>query len=92
MGVSEAGFVNVYKPTAGQLVGFADELFPDFEMPTPSTKTGIDGVVENLNNVASVLGFFADSYLNKGLTDYVINCHIVPVATSINNNTGIKVG
>lgn len=92
LGVSEAGFVNVYKPTAGQLVGFADELFPDFEMPAPSTKTGIDGVVENLNNVASVLGFFADSYLNKGLIDYVIDCHIVPVAPSITSNTGIKVG
>ena len=92
LGISEAGFVNVYKPTAGQLVGFADELFPDFEMPTPSTKEGIDGVVENLNNVASVLGFFADSYLNKGLVDYVIDCHIVPVAPSITSNTGIKVG
>lgn len=92
LGVSEAGFVNVYKPSAGQLVGFADELFPDFEMPTPSTKEGIDGVVENLNNVSSVLGFFADSYLNKGLIDYVIDCHIVPVAPSITSNTGIKVG
>ena len=92
LGVSEAGFVNVYKPSAGQLVGFADDLFPDFEMPTPSTKEGIDGVVENLNNVASVLGFFADSYLNKGLIDYVIDCHIVPVAPSVTTNTGIKVG
>ena len=92
LGVSEAGFVNVYKPTVGQLVGFADDLFPDFEMPTPSKKEGIDGVVENLNNVASVLGFFADSYLNKGLVDYVIDCHIVPVAPSITNNVGIKVG
>lgn len=92
LGVSEAGFVNVYKATAGQLVGFADELFPDFEMPTPSTKEGIDGVVENLNNVSSVLGFFADSYLNKGLIDYVIDCHIVPVAPVIADNTGIKVG
>lgn len=92
LGVSQAGFVNVYKPTAGQLVGFADDLFPDFEMPAPSTKEGIDGVVENLNNVASVLGFFADSYLNKGLVDYVIDCHIVPVAPSSTDNTGIKVG
>lgn len=92
LGVSEAGFVNVYKPSAGQLVGFADDLFPDFEMPTPSTKEGIDGVVENLNNVASVIGFFADSYLNKGLIDYVIDCHIVPVAPSVTTNSGIKVG
>ena len=92
LGVSEVGFVNVYQATAGQLVGFADELFPDFEMPTPSTKEGIDGVVENLNNVASVLGFFADSYLNKGLIDYVIDCHIVPVMPTVDANQGIKVG
>lgn len=92
LGVSEAGFVNVYKPTAGQLVGFADELFPDFEMPTPSQKEGIDGVVENLNNVSSVLGFIGQSYLNKGLIDYVIDCHIVPVAPTITSNVGIKVG
>lgn len=92
LGVTEAGFVNVYQATAGQLVGFADELFPDFKMPTPSTKEGIDGVVENLNNVASVLGFFADSYLNKGLIDYVIDCHIVPVLPKVTTNTGIKVG
>lgn len=92
LGVSEAGFVNVYRPSKGQLLGFADELFPDFEMPTPSTKEGLDGVVENLNNVASVLGFFADSYLNKGLIDYVIDCHIVPVAPDTKENTGIKVG
>ena len=92
LGVSEAGFVNVYKPTAGQLVGFADELFPDFEMPTPSTKEGLEGIVENLNNVSSVIGFFADSYLNKGLIDYVIDCHIIPVAPTTTNNIGIKVG
>lgn len=92
LGVSEVGFVNVYQATAGQLVGFADELFPDFEMPTPSTKEGLDGVVENLNNVASVLGFFADSYLNKGLIDYVIDCHIVPVMPTVEANQGIKVG
>ena len=92
LGVSEVGFVNVYQATAGQLVGFADELFPDFEMPTPSTKEGIDGVVENLNNVSTVLGFFADSYLNKGLIDYVIDCHIVPVMPTVSENQGIKVG
>ena len=92
LGVSEVGCGNVYQATAGQLVGFADELFPDFEMPTPSTKEGLDGVVENLNNVASVLGFFADSYLNKGLIDYVIDCHIVPVMPTVDANQGIKVG
>lgn len=92
LGVSEVGFVNVYAPTKNQLQGFADELFPDYEKPTPSQKEGIEGVVENLANVTSVIEFLTDSYINKGLIDFVVDCHIVPVAPSVASNTGIKVG
>lgn len=92
LGVSEVGFVNVYAPTKNQLQGFADELFPDYEKPTPSQKEGIEGVVENLANVTSGIEFLTDSYINKGLIDFVIDCHIVPVAPSVASNSGIKVG
>lgn len=92
LGVSEVGFVNVYNPTKNQLLGFADELFPDFEKPTPSQKEGLDGVVENLANVTSVIEFLTDSYINKGLIDFVIDCHIVPVTPSTTSSTGLKVG
>lgn len=92
LGVSEVGFVNVYNPTKNELLGFADELFPDFEKPTPSQKEGLDGVVENLANVTSVIEFLTDSYINKGLIDFVIDCHIVPVAPSTTSSTGLKVG
>ena len=92
LGVSEVGFVNVYNPTKNQLQGFADELFPDYEKPTPSQKEGLEGVVENLANVTSVIEFLTDSYINKGLIDFVIDCHIVPVTPSTTSNTGIKVG
>ena len=64
LGVSEVGFINVYNPSKGQLQGFADELFPDFEMPTPSTATGIEAVAENLANTFEVIGDFAESYVN----------------------------
>ena len=92
LGVSEVGFVNVYAPTKNELLGFADDLFPDFEKPTPSQKEGLDGVVENLANVTSVIEFLTDSYINKGLIDFVIDCHIVPVAPSVASSTGLKVG
>ena len=92
LGVSEVGFINVYNPSKGQLQGFADELFPDFEMPTPSTATGIEAVAENLANTFQVLGDFAESYVNAGLVNYVIDCHIVPVAPVTNGTSNIKVG
>lgn len=92
LGVSEVGFINVYNPSKGQLQGFADELFPDFEMPTPSTATGIEAVAENLANTFEVLGDFAESYVNAGLVNYVIDCHIVPVAPTTSGTAKIKVG
>ena len=92
LGVSEVGFINVYNPTKGQLQGFADELFPDFEMPAPSTKEGLEAISENIANTFTVLGDFAESYVNAGLVNYVIDCHIVPVAPSTNGTSSIKVG
>ena len=92
LGVSEVGFINVYNPSKGQLQGFADELFPNFEMPTPSTATGIEAVAENLANTFEVLGDFAESYVNAGLVNYVIDCHIVPVKPNTVEHTGLKVG
>ena len=92
LGVSEVGFINVYNPSKGQLQGFADELFPDFQMPTPSTATGIEAVAENLANTFEVIGDFAESYVNAGLVNYVIDCHIVPVAPVTNGTSSIKVG
>ena len=92
LGVSEVGFINVYNPTKGQLQGFADELFPNFEMPTASTKEGLEAISENIANTFTVLGDFAESYVNAGLVNYVIDCHIVPVAPRTNGTSNIKVG
>lgn len=92
IGISDTGFINVYKITKNELKGFVDELFPDFEIPTPSTATGIEAVAENLANTVQVIADFANSYINKGLVEYVIDCHIVPVTPSTLPNTGLKVG
>ena len=92
LGVSEVGFINVYNPSKGQLQGFADELFPDFELPEPSTKEGLEAIADNLAKTFSVLGDFAESYINAGLVNYVIDCHIVPVAPATSGTAKIKVG
>lgn len=92
LGVSEVGFINVYNPSKGQLQGFADELFPNFEMPSASTKEGLEAISENIANTFTVLGDFAESYVNSGLVNYVIDCHIVPVAPVTNGTSNIKVG
>lgn len=92
IGISDSGFVNVYLISKNQLQGFVDDLFPDFELPTPSTAEGIEAVAENLSNTVKVIGDFANSYINKGLVDYVIDCHIVPVVPAAVDNTGLKVG
>lgn len=92
IGISDTGFINVYKITKNELRGFVDELFPDFEIPSPSTATGIEAVAENLANTVQVIADFANSYINKGLVEYVIDCHIVPVTPSTLPNTGLKVG
>lgn len=92
LGVSEVGFINVYNPSKGQLQGFADELFPDFVIPEPSTAEGIEAVAENLANTFEVIGDFAESFVNAGLVNYVIDCHIVPVAPATSGTAKIKVG
>ena len=92
IGISDSGFVNVYLISKNQLQGFVDDLFPDFELPTPSTAEGIEAVAENLSNTVKVIGDFANSYINRGLVDYVIDCHIVPVVPAAVDNTGLKVG
>lgn len=92
LGVSEVGFINVYNPSRGELQGLADELFPNFEKPEPSTDSGLEAVAENLANTFDVLAKFAESYINAGLVNYVIDCHIVPVKPTSTSNSGIKIG
>lgn len=92
LGVSQAGFCNVYQVTTNELSGFVDDLFPDFEPPSASQKEGLEAVAENLANTVEVIADFANSYINRGLVDYVLDCHIVPVAPATSANSGLKVG
>ena len=92
IGISSIGLVNVYKVTTEELNGFADDLFPTFDLPEPTTNTGLEGIVDNLYNVADTIAKFGQSFINNGLINYVLDCHIVPCLPSITDKTNIKVG
>lgn len=99
MGVTSAGFVNVYSPTQGELQNFGAELFPDlsFVPDTPITPTsGIQEAIEAMANVFVTFGNqipnIVEMFINSNLIQYVIDCHILPVAPTTGGTANIKVG
>lgn len=94
VGVSNVGFVNVYKTTQGALQNLGADLFPDFVPPPTPEPTedlattiamGFTNVVENLSNLLS-------SYINSNLINYIIDCHCLPVSPTVGNSEQIKIG
>lgn len=94
VGVSNVGFVNVYKTSQGALQNLGADLFPDFvPPPTPEPSEdlattiamGFTNVVENLSNLLS-------SYINSNLINYIIDCHCLPVSPTVGENEQIKIG
>lgn len=92
IGITSCGLVNVYNPTTGELSGMGDDLFPSFTFPEPSTETGLEGIKENIFNLVESVKNGVKCLLNKGLIDYVIDCHIIPVSPTIGQKEFIKVG
>ena len=77
IGVTDVGFINVYEVSTGALTGLGDILFPD-----PGSATDIvDGVIKLCETIA-----------NQNLINYVIDCHVIPVAPTTGANANIKVG
>lgn len=77
IGVTTAGFINVYNPAINALQGLGDILFPQFTTPTD-----IVNAVEQLYNVIA----------NQNLINYVIDCHVIPVTPQTGSAVNIKVG
>lgn len=77
IGVSTAGFINVYNPGLNSLQGLGDILFPQFSTPTDI----VDAVTQLYNVIA-----------NQNLINYVIDCHVIPVQPAQGGNKNIKVG
>ena len=77
IGVSNAGFINVYNPGMGALQGLGDILFPN---------------VASATDVLDALLKICETLANQNLINYVIDCHVIPVKPTVGASQSIKVG
>ena len=77
IGVTSAGFINVYNPALNALQGLGDIIFPNVASATDI----VDAVIKLCETIA-----------NSNLINYVIDCHIIPVTPQTGANANIKVG
>lgn len=77
IGVTGAGFINVYNPAIGMLTGLGDILFPSFSTPS---------------DVVDAIAQLYDVIANQNLINYVIDCHVIPVTPLVGSAANIKVG
>ena len=77
IGVTSAGFINVYHPGINALYNLGDIIFPN---------------VASATDVLEALLKLCETMANGNLINYVIDCHIIPVAPVDGNNAEIKVG
>lgn len=77
IGVTTAGFINVYSPGMGALQGLGDILFPNVASATDV----MDAILKLCQTIA-----------NQNLINYVIDCHVLPVTPQLGTNSNIKVG
>ena len=98
IGVSEVGFVRVYKTGSQSLQNMGVELFPPLQYTAPTAITGTDvtdAVVNGFNSVVTFLAnvpSFFDQIMANTLINYVIDCHVIPVTPSGGTTEAIKVG
>lgn len=98
IGVSNVGFVNVYKTGLQSLQDMGVELFPplSYTAPTAITATDtMDAIVNGFNSLVTFLAnipSFFDQIMANTLINYVIDCHIIPVTPSGGTTENIKVG
>lgn len=106
IGVLTAGFYHAYKVTQGQLTNFGAKLFPTLGNMVGSLaqfstvqealayyaalvfQPGLVTGVTIANQSFSVV----DMILNGKAIDYVIDCHVIPVAPTVGGNENIKCG
>ena len=99
VGMTSTGFVNVYEISQNALTQFGSELFPDLSFTPVSQLPAPTDVTTALENIATVLTDFGnqipnmiDMYINNTLINYILDCHILPVAPQSAGTSNIKVG
>ncbi len=85
-GVLSFGLLNIYKCDTGALINLGQDLFPEITWPSPSSVTDL------LEWVGDVIIKFSDSIWNKGLIDYIVSVHLIPVDVTAGALTDIKIG
>lgn len=99
IGITNVGFVNVYKTGVNSLQNMGVELFPDLQYtnPTPisgsadvisSIENGFNAMITALANVPSIIS----QQVAATLINYIIDCHVIPVTPSGGTSENIKVG
>lgn len=77
IGITTAGFINVYNPGMNALQGLGDILFPNVASATDT----IDAILK-----------ICQALQNQNLINYIIDCHVIPTPPSVGTNQNIKVG
>ena len=97
-GVSNVGFVNVYKTSSNSLQNMGVELFPAlaYTAPTPiSSGSTTDAIIDGFNSIVTFLSnvpSFFEQTVAATLINYIIDCHVIPVTPSGGTSEAIKVG
>lgn len=76
-GISELGFVNIYKCSTGALGALGATLFPDVSAAT---------------DVMTAITAMSDAIWNSKLIDYVISIHMIPADVPAGSDEDIKIG
>lgn len=99
IGVTNAGFIRVYKTSINGLNGLGTELFPPLNYTPPSpisdNQSVSEAIVDGFNQIVTFLAnipSFFDQFMANTLINYVIDCHIIPVAPSGGTSEPIHVG
>ena len=77
IGITQAGFINVYNPAINALVGLGTVIFPQVNL-----FTDVETAIESLCEVI----------MNSNLINYVIDCHVIPCTPIIGATKEVKVG
>lgn len=89
LGISTSGMYNVYEIDEQDLKNFSSQLFRSTD-PIPYEG---DDVLEKINNTMEKVNFGIRDMVRGNLKDYVIDCHIIPVyPTTEQNRTNIQIG
>ena len=98
IGVSNVGFVNVYRTGSQSLQNLGLELFPPLQYSVPpaiSSGSVTDAIVDGVNNLmtwlANIPSFF-EQITAATLINYIIDCHVIPVTPDAGTPDYIHVG